>query len=121
MARDTGMDALLVAWAQWLMVGDGSGYPKRNVLHPEWSPPTSGMTPTMSSAPSSVGPSTHAAIGQMSLRMRNTLVVHYVKGGPVVAQCVELGCSVSVLRTRIDTAHQHLRAILRSGPSTTNI
>jgi DNA-directed RNA polymerase specialized sigma24 family protein len=111
-ARDEHMHALLLAWAQYVTVGDGSGYPVLSVLHQDWSPPTPGMTPTMKvSAPSSAR-ETHRAIARLSQRLSNTLVVHYVLKPALAEQALRLECAEATVYLRVEAAQQQLRSIL---------
>lgn len=51
MAKNSDMDARLWLWAERLKCGDGSGYPVKCTIHPDWSPPSPGITPTMKVSP----------------------------------------------------------------------
>ena len=108
MARDRLIEARLQRWAQWLNVGDGSGYPVISVLHPEWQPPSPGITPTMKSVAGGDERSTHRAVARMSQRLANTLVVHYVMRLPVATQAERLGCTEGTVHARVDLAHRML-------------
>lgn len=119
MARDDDMHARLLAWAQYVTVGDGSGYPVMSVLHEDWSPPSPGTTPTMKvSAPSSAR-QTHRAIARLSLRLANTLVVHYVLRLPIAVQAERLGCAEATVYARVEAAQRLLRGLLQAGPQST--
>lgn len=116
MARVEWIERRLRDWAHWLDTGDdGTGYPAMSVLHPEWSPPSPGTTPTLKvAAPSSVR-ETHRAIGQLSQRLANTLVVHYCQRLPVAEQARRLECQENTLHARINSAHVQLRTLLAAG------
>ena len=111
MARDAEIEIALLEWAQWLRAGNGDGYARRNVLHPEWSPPSPGMTPTMAVTYSSAAQTTHRQVEQLSVRLRNTVVVHYcVPGLTLEEQCKRLeGIAPSTLAARIEHVHRQLR------------
>lgn len=114
MARDPKIEARLKRWAEWITVGDGSGYPSTNTLHSAWSPArSSGARPAMKVASASDAWETHAAIGRLSLRLRNTLVVHYAMRLPSEEQLARLECSADALGERIRVAHRQLSTMLR--------
>lgn len=114
MARDPQIEARLQRWAQWVTVGDGSGFPVKSVLHPEWSPPSGGITPTMKTAAATDVRATHRALaglmqrGEISLRLGNTVVVHYCKRLSLSDQAAALGCSVDAIHDRIERVHRLL-------------
>lgn len=115
MARDDGIEARLQRWAQAVTVGDGSGYPTMCVLHKDWSPPSPGVTPTLKVAAASDVRETHRAIGKLSQRLANTLVVHYCIKGAVEEQAKRLECAPRTVHERVETAHRLLRQILLGG------
>ena len=79
MARDSTIEARLWRWAEAVKGGaDVHGYPVKCTLHPDWSPPSPGMTPTLKVAPASDVRQTHALVLQLSERMQATLSAHYV-------------------------------------------
>lgn len=111
MARDDQMHQRLLEWAQAVTVGDGSGYPTMSVLHEDWTPPSPGITPSLKTSPHSSARQTHRIIAQMSLRLQDTLTLHYCFPGlSLEEQALRLGCGVSALHKRIDTAHRLLRS-----------
>src|SRR5688500_13054004 len=112
MSRDAHIEQRLIAWASWLTTGDGSGYPTMSVLHPEWSPPSPGITPTLKVAAPSTARETHRAIGQLSMRLRNTLLVHYALNLSIESQADRLQCNRSTVHARIEQAHRRLRSLL---------
>lgn len=112
MARIEWVDRRLREWAQWLMVGDGSGYPAKNTLHPEWSPPTPGLTPTLKASAPSGAKQTDRAVGMLSCRMSDTLIVHYCMQLSVADQALKLAAQPSTVHARIDTAHGLLARLL---------
>jgi DNA-directed RNA polymerase specialized sigma24 family protein len=105
------VEARLQRWAQGVTVGDGSGYPAMSVLHPNWSPPSPGTTPTMKTAPASDVRHTHRAIGRLSARLRDTLVVHYCLKLPMAEQALRLECSEATVYERVARAHGLLAGI----------
>ncbi len=118
MARDARIEARLQRWAAWITVGDGSGYPMTSVLDQSWLPPTPGQTPTLKVGMSSDARQTHRAVALLSVRLANTLVVHYVLRLSLHQQAVRLGCSMSTVTARIDNAHRQLVANLVGADST---
>ncbi len=113
MARDEAMHLLLLDWAQWVMVGNGSGYPTMSVIHPDWSPPSPGVTPTMKvSAPSSAR-RINREMAKWSARLRNTVVLVYCIPGMTLDEKARLlGCAVRTVNERIALAHVALREAL---------
>ena len=114
MARDDQVDRLLRQWAQWLMVGDGSGYPARSTLHPEWSPPTPGTTPTLKVSAPTTAKRTHQAVQGLSDRLQTTLWLHYCTQLSVADQAVRLQCQPDTVGKRIQQAHLQLKGVLHN-------
>lgn len=112
MARDAEMHLLLVQWAQMVTVGDGSGYPTMSVLHESWQPPSPGQSPTLKVAAPSAARRTHRVIGGWSMRLRNTVILHYCTNMPVAEQALRLDCDERTVYTRIEQAHGLLRDAL---------
>lgn len=113
MARDAEMHARLQAWAQWVTVGDGSGYPTVSTIHPNWSPPSAGVRPMMKVAAPSSARQTHRAMLQVfSQRLRDTVALYYCTQLPVAEQAVRLECDESTVHKRIVVAHRLLRRAL---------
>lgn len=117
MARDAGIEQLLRVWAQWLMVGDGSGYPSMSTLHPDWSPPSPGITPTMKVGSPNSARETHRMVGMLSDRLQTTLLLHYCTNLPVAEQAVRLGCQPDTVHKRLQVAHKLLIGVLRNTDS----
>ena len=58
----------------------------------------------------------HQAIGQLSMRSRNTVVVVYASGVlPALEQAERLGCQVKTLEKRVEAIHRELAALLLVG------
>ncbi|MDR7331750.1 hypothetical protein [Roseateles asaccharophilus] len=115
MAKIQQIDDMLRRWAAAVAgEGDGSGYPTMSVLHQDWSPPSPGQTPTMKTV--SRGRDVdrvHAAVAALSMRERNTVVVHYCSGSLSLAeQAAKLGCQVRTVEKRIEAIHRVLAASL---------
>lgn len=114
MARDPRIESLLVEWGQYVNLGgECSGFPSINVLSADWSPPSPGTTPTLKVASHSRAKQTHRAIGFLSIRLANTLVVHYCMRLSVEDQAERLGCEISTVHARIESAHRQLRPMLK--------
>ena len=113
MARDAAIEARLQRWASFVTVGDGSGFPVMSPIHPEWQPPSPGITPTLKVSPASDVRQTHRAIGRLSLRLANTVAVHYCLRLPIAEQAQRLGCAPQTVHGRIESAHAQLRVLLR--------
>lgn len=113
MARIDWIEARLQEWAQRVSVGDGSGYSTMSVLHKDWMPPSGGVTPTLKVGRSSTEvKQTHAAIAQLPIRLRNTVVIHYCMRLPLMEQAKRLDCVCSTVIWRIDKAHSLLRELM---------
>lgn len=105
------VDQALRDWAHWIMLGrSAAGFSRCNVLHKSWMPPTPGRTPTM--AVSTVDDRrhrlVHQAIGHLSLRLSNTVVVHYCYRLSVAEQCQRLDCAPSTVHARLQVARTHV-------------
>ena len=116
MARDLAMHLRLVAWAQWVRVGDGSGYPTMSVLHEDWTPPAPGITPTLKVAAPNAARRTDTIMATWSDTLRATVMVHYCYPGMTVAQQAELlGCAERTVVDRVERAQLLLRMALDGG------
>lgn len=104
MARIDWVEARLQRWADWLKVGDGSGYPVRCVLDESWSPPSAGTTPQMKALPASDAPQTHRVVLGLSERMRATLAAHYLLGLQAQEAAAVLECAPDTVHQRIERA-----------------
>jgi len=114
MARDEQVDRMLRDWAQYRMVGDGSGYPRTSMLHPEWMPPAKGQTPNMKVGHGGRVRETDRAIQRLSERLQCTLVLYYCTQLPLEEQATRLECQVETIHQRLRTAHALLREELCS-------
>ncbi len=108
MPRDPRIEARLQRWAQWVQVGDGSGYPVTSVLHPSWMPPSPGVTPTLKVAAGSDVRETHRAVGRLPIKLANAVLVHYVIKGSIAEQAVRLECEEVTVHARVERAHRAL-------------
>lgn len=112
MARDAEIERRLQEWAQWITLGRrGDGFPVTNVLHESWLPPAPGTTPTMKVGTGNEARNreTHRAVGSLSVRLANTVVVHYCQRLPIAQQASRLQCGLSTIHARIDEAHRRIR------------
>ena len=114
MAKIEAIDDMLRRWAAAVAgEGDGSGYPTKSVLHEDWSPPAPGQTPTMKTVTRGADVlRVHAAVAQLSMRERNTVVVHYCKRLSLDEQAIELGCQPVTVKKRVEAIHRALAAVL---------
>ena len=110
MAKIGWVDEALQRWAAVVVEGkDGSGFPTMSVLHEDWSPPTPGQTPTMKVVRGTGDVRrVHAAVAQLSLRERNTVVLHYCRRMSLAEQGAELGCQAETVAKRIEVIHRAL-------------
>lgn len=91
------------------MVGDGSGYPSMSTLHPDWSPPSPGTTPTLKVGAHSTVRETHRLVAKLSERLQATLLLHYCTNLPVADQAARLGCQPCTVHKRVEMAHALLK------------
>lgn len=110
---DEAIDARLQEWAAWLRGGrSGDGYPTTSVLHESWLPPAPGRAPTMRTSAPRAGDArhkaTHAAIATLSVRLANTVVVHYCLRLPAARQAELLECAVSTVYMRLVEARRRI-------------
>jgi DNA-directed RNA polymerase specialized sigma24 family protein len=114
MAKIAWVDEALQRWAAVVVGGaDGSGYPTMSVLHEDWSPPSPGQTPTLKTVQGTGDVRrTHAALALLTVRARNTVVVHYCKRLSLEEQGAELGCQAKTVLERIGTIHRQLSGLL---------
>jgi DNA-directed RNA polymerase specialized sigma24 family protein len=109
MARDETIEARLWRWAEAVKGGkDVHGYPVKCTLHPDWSPPSPGMTPTLKVAPASDVRQTHALVLQLSERMQATLSAHYIYRMSMAQAGEMLGCRPDTVKDRVEAAHRQL-------------
>lgn len=118
MAKIQAIDDALRRWAAWAD-GDGSGvgYPAMSVLHPDWSPPSPGQTPTMRTAPH--GSDVHAtnqALRALSIRSQATVELHYRRRDnrrlTLSEQGLLLGCQPDTVTKRVEAIHRALAPFL---------
>lgn len=110
---DTIIDQRLRRWASWLASGDSAGYPRVNVLHPSWAPPSPGARPVVRAGRRGVEmAATHAAVGQLSLRLRNAVVMHYCLHLPAAQAAERQGCAPGTVGARLADARRQLWGLL---------
>jgi DNA-directed RNA polymerase specialized sigma24 family protein len=84
-----------------------------SVLHQDWSPPAPGQTPTLKVSRSSAELlRLHQAIGELTLRARNTVVVHYCQRLSVAEQAALLDCQPKTVEKRVESIHRQLLGVL---------
>ena len=115
MARDDRIHQRLLRWADGVVVGDGSGFPTKSVLHESWNPPAPGLTPTMKLSVASDVAATHRLISRLSDRLIATIVVHYVLKPPIKEQAMLLDCAEDTVLARVERAHHEIRRMLFDG------
>lgn len=107
----------LQEWAAWLGAGKrGDGFPALNVLHHSWMPPPPGMTPTLRAAKRGDAREreVHQAVGRLSIRLSNTLVVVYLQRVAPDEQARRLDCAESTVRARVIEAKRRVRDMLQN-------
>lgn len=125
MARIGWVEDMLQRWALAVTVGDGSGYPVKSVLHPSWSPPTPGLTPTLKSVPGNrQAHVVHQALlelGQERPKLLATVMGVYVlkRQHAEVALLVD-GCQPDTIGKRVDEVHRWLACRLEASRSNCN-
>lgn len=114
--NEVDIEARLQRWGQAVTVGDGSGYPSMSVIHPNWSPPTKGRTPMMkTSSRSGDVHATHRAIGQLSLKQRDAVCLHYAVRLSTALHAERAGCDERTVRKRLEAARHALLAMWADG------
>lgn len=114
MARDANIEARLRRWAQWVSVGEGNGYATMSVIHPDWTPPSPGLTPTLKVGASTDVRETHRMLSNLSMRLANTVVVHYVLRQSLADQARLLECAVPTVKARIDEVHRYFLRVSKA-------
>jgi DNA-directed RNA polymerase specialized sigma24 family protein len=111
MARIEEIDTMLWQWAERLKAGDGSGYPTMCTIHPDWSPPSPGVTPTLKVSKGRQG-EVDRLVAQLPDSLRATVVAHYFLRMADADAASVLGCAVPTVGQRIVRAHQLLAGML---------
>ena len=119
---DDPMDRRLHEWAAWLRGGTrGEGYPTISVLHESWMPPPPGRMPNMRTSSGSGQDArhreTHLAVACLSVRLANTVIVHYVLREPAATAAVMLDCAPSTVSARLVEARRKIGALCRAEPA----
>ena len=108
----------LQLWAAWRNGGrTAAGYPTRNVLHPGWTPPAHGSTPTMRTVviqPDTIERLTDEAVGVLPRRLQDTVTAVYIMRSSACERAKLLGCAESTVRARVIEA-KRLLAVWFSG------
>lgn len=108
----------LLEWAAWKMRGrSGDGYPTKSVLHPSWSPPTPGRTPTMMTT--SAGSETRErqvdeCVQELRPKLRDAIVVRYLMRADIDEQVRRAGCTADGVRKRVQMAKEEIAIALRT-------
>ena len=110
------MQQRLCEWGAWMTrSGGGDGYPMTSVLHPSWTPPAPGQTPTLRAGGGSRDHQPrelHRLIQTLSGRLQATLIAVYVKRMPIAELVRALECQASTVRARIGEAKRQLAMLL---------
>lgn len=112
------VEARLLAWAAWRTAGRcADGYPSKSVLHPSWSPPAPGVTPTMhvAGAGEERQRQMDALVAGLSVKLRDALYVVYIKRMAPTEQARQLQCKECTVRARVSEAKRQLGVGLRMG------
>ncbi len=112
---DDATDRRLHEWAAWLRGGTrGEGYPSVSVLHESWMPPPPGRMPNMRTSTGKGQDArhreTHLAVTLLSVRLANTVVVHYVLREPAARAAEILGCAQSTVWARLVETRRQVQA-----------
>lgn len=111
------VEARLQRWALAVTVGDGTGYPSVSVIHPNWMPPTKGSRPIMKvSRDGHDVQATHQSIGQLSVKQRDAICLHYVYRLSTAEHAQRAGCADRTVRERLDAARRCLGAMWSANP-----
>ena len=108
MARDSEIEQRLWLWAERLKSGDGSGYPVKSTLHPDWSPPPQGMRPGMKVC-TAQRDHMHELVEMLPDSLKATVVAHYLLRMPDADAAEALGCATATVGERIQRAHRLLK------------
>ena len=116
MAKIERIERMLVAWAQAVTVGDGSGFPTKSVLHPSWSPPSGGVLPAMKAQVSGSARRTHRLLASvLTGKQLAAVVAHYCIKGTMAHQAQLLDCAEATVVLRVEAAHAALAVALDEG------
>ena len=97
----------LLRWAAWRKGGrSADGYPTKNVLHPSWTPPSAGQTPTMTVTCNNDDAERHIdhCIRQLRPKLFDAVVSRYLLRETIEQQVERAGCTAEGVRKRIQTA-----------------
>lgn len=120
MGSDEQLKQRLREWGAWFNgAGAAAGaFPRKNILHPSWTPPSGGSAVVMSSC---AGPAqcnremeVQAAIGQLSDKLITAVVGKYARRMTSAQMALELRCSSAAVDGRLSRAYDQLRALLLS-------
>lgn len=111
------MERRLQEWSAWIRGGrSGDGFPTISVLHRSWMPPAPGRPPTMRTSRADPAAwrhrALHVALQALSVRLINTVVVHYLMRMPVAEQAAVLECDESTVHARLREARRLLAMML---------
>lgn len=112
------VEARLLAWAAWRTAGGcADGFPSKSVLHPSWSPPSPGITPTLhvSGRSEEQQRQMDGLIGGLTVKLRDALYVVYIKRMAPADQAKHLRCQECTVRARVVEAKRQLGVALRGG------
>lgn len=108
MALSAEMDRRLRLWAEHVQVGDGSGYPVKSTLHPDWSPPSPGITPTLKVSRGGGADRLHRLVQRLPDKMRAVVVARYILKLSDAEAGLALNCAPGTVPARLERAHREL-------------
>ncbi len=109
------LESRLLAWGAWLGSGGrGEGFPRTNILHKNWLPPAAGSRPgvVVAGSANTQEREVQAAVGQLSVRLANALVLHYVYRMPVPEAALRQECALATAYARVEEGRRRLRVAL---------
>lgn len=108
------MERALLAWGAFRAGGGcGDGYPTTSVISPDWMPPASGMRASMPMPARSTMAERllDFAIQALSVKLRDSLYVVYVKRASVAQRAVMLQCKPLTVDARVREAKRALASM----------
>lgn len=102
------LEGLLLAWGAWVDAGGRTGdFPRTNPMHPQWTPPST-LHDHLPRRGGRDYADLHRQIAALSPKLRDALVLHYVKRCPVRLHALQAGCAESTISARLASARRAL-------------